>query len=218
MSSPVLLDGPRLAPRSGGRATGLVVVLHGYGADGHDLIGLARQIQPALPEIAFVAPHAPLPIEGFGRGWFELQWPLDEREIWHRASTAAPALNHFLDAELERHGLTERELVLVGFSQGAIMALHVGLRRESAPAAIVGYSGALVGLDHLDEITARSPVKLIHGDKDDVVPFAMMAISEQALVQARVPVTTHVARGLGHGIDPDGLAIGLDAICVALGM
>jgi phospholipase/carboxylesterase len=193
-------------------------VLHGYGADGHDLIGLARQMQPALPEVAFVAPHAPLPMDGFGRGWFPLRWPLDEREIWHGARTTAPALNHFLDAELERYGLTDRELVLVGFSQGTIMALHVALRRQTAPAAIVGYSGALVGLDHLDEITVRPPVTLIHGDLDDVVPFAMMAISEQALVQAGVPVTTHVARGLGHGIDPDGLAIGLEAIRAAFGM
>ena len=218
MTSPHLLDGPRLAPLSGGQATGLVVVLHGYGADGHDLIGLARQIQPALPEIAFVAPHAPLPMDGFGRGWFELQWPLDEREIWAGARTAAPALNRFLDIELERHGLTDRQLVLVGFSQGTIMAIHVGLRRETAPAAIVGYSGALVGLDHLDEIRVRPPVTLIHGDLDDVVPFAMMAISELALMQAGVLVTTHVAHGLGHGIDPDGLAIGLDAIRAAFNM
>src|ERR1700757_5112569 len=138
------LDGPRLAPRSG-RARQLVVFLHGYGADGNDLIEIGRVWQQVLPDAAFVSPHAPKPCgqAPVGRQWFALTFR-DPNERWIGVNKAAPLLERFLDTELNRHKLPPSALMLVGFSQGTMMALHVGLRRASAPTAIVGYSGLLV--------------------------------------------------------------------------
>ena len=138
------LDGPRLNPRSG-TARQLVVFLHGYGADGNDLIEIGRAWQQMLPHAAFVSPHAPEPCgqAPVGRQWFALTFR-DPDERWIGVNKAAPILERFLDAELIRHKLPPSALALVGFSQGTMMALHVGLRRAVAPAAIVGYSGLLV--------------------------------------------------------------------------
>src|SRR5262249_46084214 len=140
----VELDGPRLAPRNG-PARQLVVFLHGYGADGNDLIDIGRAWQNLLPQAAFVSPHAPEPcaMAPVGRQWFALTFR-DPHERWTGVNAAAPALERFLAAELKRHDLPAARLALVGFSQGTMMALHVGLRRAAAPAAIVGYSGMLV--------------------------------------------------------------------------
>jgi phospholipase/carboxylesterase len=139
------LDGPRIEPRAGGAARQLVVFLHGYGADGNDLIEIGRAWQPLMPHAAFVSPHAPHPCgqAPTGREWF----PLTDRaqnERWRGVNSAAPVLDRFLDAELVRRNLPPSALALVGFSQGTMMALHVGLRRAIAPRAIVGYSGLLV--------------------------------------------------------------------------
>jgi len=137
------LDGPRLAPRSG-QAKQLVVFLHGYGADGNDLIDIGRAWQNLLPDAAFVSPHAPRPCGQVptGREWFPLTFR-DPGERWAGVTMAAPGLESFLDAELARLSLPPSALALVGFSQGTMMALHVGLRRPVSPAAIVGYSGML---------------------------------------------------------------------------
>ena len=138
------LDGPRLEP-SRGAARQLVVFLHGYGADGNDLIDIGRAWQQILPDAAFVSPHAPEPCgqAPVGRQWFALTFR-DPDERWLGVNKAAPTLERFLDAELARRGLPPSALALVGFSQGTMMSLHVGLRRAIAPAAIVGYSGMLV--------------------------------------------------------------------------
>src|SRR5271156_389031 len=138
------LDGPRLAPASG-PARQLVVFLHGYGADGNDLIEIGRVWQPLLPHAAFVSPHAPEPCgqAPVGRQWFALTFR-DPNERWVGVNKAAPVLERFIDAELARLGLPPSALALVGFSQGTMMSLHVGLRRAVPPAAIVGYSGLLV--------------------------------------------------------------------------
>src|SRR5579862_8704570 len=138
------LDGPRLAPQSGS-AQQLVVFLHGYGADGNDLIDIGRAWQQILPHAAFVSPHAPEPCgqAPVGRQWFALTFR-DPNERWVGVNKAAPGLQRFIDAELARHQLPASALALVGFSQGTMMSLHVGLRRTVAPAAIVGYSGLLV--------------------------------------------------------------------------
>src|SRR5271170_7250551 len=140
----VELDGPRLSPLSG-NARQLIVFLHGYGADGNDLIELGRVWQQILPQAAFVSPHAPEPCgqAPVGRQWFALTFR-DPNERWVGANKAAPVLERFLDAELAHHQLPPSALALVGFSQGTMMALHVGLRRTAAPTAIVGYSGLLV--------------------------------------------------------------------------
>ena len=212
MSSP--LDGPRLAPKSG-HARQLVVFLHGYGADGRDLIDIGREWQAWLPDAAFVAPHAPERCSQAptGRQWFDLTFR-DPDERWRGVVKARPALDTFLDAELARHGLNDTRLALVGFSQGTMMALHTGLRRPRAPAAIVGFSGVLVGPEHLDEATARGktgappPVLLVHGDADQVIPLDALMISSEAMGQANLGCQWHIAMGVAHGIDPSGLRHG----------
>jgi phospholipase/carboxylesterase len=210
----VEIDGPRLAPRSGG-ARHLVVFLHGYGADGNDLIELGRAWQQILPQAAFVSPHAPEPCGQApgGRQWFPLTFR-DPNERWLGVNKAAPALERFIDAELNRHGLPPSALALVGFSQGTMMALHVGLRRAAPPAAIVGYSGLLaLPPDGNPEavaagIRSRPPVLLVHGDRDDLIPPQALFQATQGLAAFGVPVEWHLSAGVGHGIDAEGLRHG----------
>jgi phospholipase/carboxylesterase len=210
----VELDGPRIEPRDGA-ARQLVVFLHGYGADGNDLIEIGRAWQPLLPQAAFVSPHAPEPCAGAptGRQWFNLTFR-DPQERWTGVNAAAPALNAFLDAELKRRGLPAAALALVGFSQGTMMALHVGLRRAAAPAAIVGYSGMLVLPQDVDpdkfplEIRSKPPVLLIHGERDDLIPAQALFHATQGLAALEVPAEWHLSPGIGHGIDQEGLRQG----------
>jgi len=212
-----LLDGPRI-PASAARASQLVVFLHGYGADGNDLIELGRQWRALLPGAAFVSPHAPerCAATPIGRQWFALSNSLPEdrggaEERWRGAVKARGAIDAFLDAELKRLGLDESGLALVGFSQGAMMALHVGLRRSRAPAAILGFSGLLVGPERLNEATARGappPILLIHGDQDPLIPVEAMFLAAEALAGASIPAQWHVSLGVGHGIDGEGLRHG----------
>lgn len=150
-----------------------------------------------------------------GRQWFPLTFR-DPDEYWRGVQHAAPALDAFLDAERNRLQITDDRIVLVGFSQGTMMALHVGLRRATSPGAIVGYSGMLAGPEHLAHITARPPVTLVHGDRDEVIPVQMMFAAANALAAAGVPNTFHVSPGIAHGIDQRGLMIGLAAIRDAL--
>jgi phospholipase/carboxylesterase len=208
------LDGPRLAPRSG-VARQLVVFLHGYGADGNDLIEIGRAWQQYLPQAAFASPHAPEPCAGApsGRQWFGLTFR-DPNERWRGVNNAAPGLVRFLDAELARHQLPATALALVGFSQGTMMALHVGLRRAQSPAAIVGYSGLLVLPPDNNveafaaEIKSRPPVLLVHGDQDDLIPPQALFQAAQGLAAIGVPVEWHLSTGVGHGIDGEGLRHG----------
>ena len=202
------LDGPRIAPQSG-KAKQLVVFLHGYGADGNDLIEIGRQWQAFLPDAAFVSPHAPEPcgMSPMGRQWFALTFR-DPDERWRGVTTARPALDAFLDAELARHGLDDSRLALVGFSQGTMMALHTGLRRTMRPAAILGYSGVLVGPEHLADATHKPPILLVHGDQDEVIPLDALFMSAEALAKADVPAQFHLSFGVGHGIDGGGLLHG----------
>jgi phospholipase/carboxylesterase len=209
------LDGPRILPRSG-KVKGLVVFLHGYGADGNDLIALGSEWQSLLPDTAFVSPNAPEPCAGapMGRQWFALTMR-EMNERWIGVEKAAPALQAFLDAELAKHSLKPDRLALVGFSQGTMMALHVGLRRAVAPAAIVGYSGIHVmpGTEAempkaVEQVTSRPPVLLVHGDRDDLIPPQALTMSAQSLAAMGVSVEWHLSQGLGHGIDGAGLRQG----------
>jgi phospholipase/carboxylesterase len=208
------LDGPRIEPRSG-KPKQLVVFLHGYGADGNDLIDISRAWQGLLPEAAFVAPHAPRPCgqAPVGREWFPLTFR-DPNERWVGVQAAAPVLNAFLDAELQRRQLPPSALALVGFSQGTMMALHVGLRRAVRPAAIVGYSGMLVVPEDVEpekfaaEITAKPPVLLIHGDQDELIPVQAVFHAGQGLAALDIPAEWHISSGIGHGIDQEGLRQG----------
>ena len=218
------LDGPRLEPRSG-TAQQLVVFLHGYGADGNDLIDIGRAWQQYLPQAAFVSPHAPEPCgqAPVGRQWFALTFR-DPDERWIGVNKAAPMLERFLDAELNRRKLPPAALALVGFSQGTMMALHVGLRRAVAPAAIVGYSGLLVGPPDSDAeafaaaIKSRPPVLLVHGDRDDLIPPQALFQATQGLAALGVSVEWHLSAGIGHGIDAEGLRHGGEFLARALGI
>jgi len=209
------LDGPRIAPRSRGGARQLVVFLHGYGADGNDLIEIGKVWQELLPDAAFVSPHAPRPCgqAPMGREWFPLAFR-DPNERWLGVNAAAPVLNRFLDAELARHNLPPSALALVGFSQGTMMALHVGLRRAVAPLAIVGYSGIFVlpegaGPEAIKgEIRVRPPILLLHGSQDDLISAQELFLAAGGLAALEIPVEWHVEYGMGHGIDRDGLRHG----------
>ena len=208
------LSGPRLLPKSG-QAKQLVVFLHGYGADGNDLIEIGRQWQRWLPDAAFVAPNAPEPcsMSPMGRQWFPLTFR-DPHERWRGVNGAGPVLNAFLDRELQRHQLAPSKLALVGFSQGTMMALHVGLRRAQAPAAIVGFSGMVVleegkGPDSLKgQVRSKPPVLLVHGDQDDVIPVDALFLSTDALSAAEIPCQWHLSMGIAHGIDGEALRHG----------
>ena len=210
----VTLHGPRVAAQSTAPEQ-LVVFLHGYGANGNDLIVIGKQWRNLMPGAAFVAPNAPEPCPQApgGRQWFRLTMR-DPNERWTGVNKAAPVLAAFLDAELKRRNLPPSALALVGFSQGTMMALHVGLRRAAAPFAIVGYSGLLAVPPDVNpekfaaEIKSRPPVLLVHGDRDDLIPPQALFHAASGLAALGVPVEWHMSYGIGHGIDQDGLRHG----------
>lgn len=212
------IDGPRLAAKSG-TTSSLVVLLHGYGANGQDLIDLGRAWQALLPNTAFISPDAPdvIPYQQFGgRQWFDLTFR-DPTEYWRGVAGAGPLLDAFLDKELARHKLAPGRIALVGFSQGTMMALHCGLRRNPQLAAIVGYSGMVAGPERLKgDVKSQPPVMLIHGEQDDVIPIAAIDLARETLTGAGIPVEWHVRPGLGHGIDQEGLELGGSFLKAAL--
>lgn len=214
------LTGPERAAASG-NADSLLVLLHGYGADGEDLIGLAEPLASYLPNTRFVAPNAPQRClnNPAGYQWFPIPW-LDgtpEAQAAVQAGQAFAMLDAWLD-ETARNVPAERT-VLVGFSQGTMMALQVGLRRRAAFAGIVGFSGRLLRPEKLAaEITSKPPVLLVHGDQDQLVPVKSLTEAADALRAAGVETLTHVSRGVGHGIAPDGIRLALGFVQKRLGL
>ncbi|MDP6567979.1 MAG: prolyl oligopeptidase family serine peptidase [Alphaproteobacteria bacterium] len=205
------IDGPRQPPAGGGAPEQLVILLHGLGADGDDLIALAPYFARVLPGAYFVAPHAPEPCDmaPVGYQWFAIS---DFGPAGRLAGVqgAAPVLDAFIDRELARHGLAEDQLVLVGFSQGTMMALHVALRRQREVAGILGYSGLLAGPELLaDEARVRPPILLVHGDGDDLLPVQHLFEAVDGLGRAGMTAEWHVSQGAGHTIAQDGLELGM---------
>ena len=202
------LSGPSFPPQSGKAPKQVVIFLHGLGADGDDLIGLAPYFAQILPEAEFLSPHAPYPCDmaPFGRQWFSLQDRSPDAML-AGLEAVRPVLDSYLDAVLESRGLTETDLALVGFSQGTMLSLHCAPRRANPIASLVGFSGLLAAPDRLlDELTARPPVLLVHGEEDPVVAFDFMALAARALEALGVSVETQARPGLGHSIDDEGLA------------
>ncbi len=197
-----------------GSARNMVVFVHGYGADGADLLGLADPLAAHLPETVFVAPDAPDRCSGnpFGFQWFPIPW-LDgssEEQAAAGMSRASGLFDAYLDEMLDAEGLTADRLALVGFSQGTMMSLHVAPRRADPVAAVVGFSGRLLAPERLGaDVASRPPVLLIHGDVDPVVPVQSLTDAADALVEAGFEVYAHVSKGTAHGIAPDGLSLAL---------
>jgi phospholipase/carboxylesterase len=212
------LNGPSSPPASGAAPRSLVILLHGYGSNGDDLIGLVPYWRAALPDTLFLAPDAPQPCPGTatGRQW----WALTSLSPEARAAgvrVSAATLNAYIDQQLAKYGLTEDGLALVGFSQGTMMALHVGPRREHALAGIVGYSGMLADpLALTTEVCTRPPILLVHGDADTVLPVASIHQAQGALEPLGFEVATHISRGLGHSVDEAGLTLGREFLAKRL--
>ena len=203
VGEPRPLMGPGFGPESGEAPEMLCILLHGLGADGNDLIALAPLMAELLPTARFIAPNAPEPCDmaPMGYQWFSLQDP-SQAAMEEGVRLAARDANAFIDEMLAGLDLTPDRLVLVGFSQGAMTALHLGLRREVPPRAIVSFSGALIAPEMLaHEIRCRPPVCVIHGQQDELVPVMSATVAEGVLAGAGVPVESHLLEGLGHGID-----------------
>lgn len=198
-----------------GEAERLVVLLHGYGADGNDLLALADPLGPHLPGTAFVAPNAPnrCRLNPAGYEWFPIPWidGSSPTEAGVAMASAFEALDRYLDHVMTAEGVGPENTILLGFSQGTMMALHVAPRRAAPVAGVVGFSGRLLSPESLaSEAVSKPPVLLVHGDADDVVPYQSMAEAEAALKAAGFEVETHTSKGMGHGIAPDGLVRALN--------
>lgn len=206
------LSGPVLEPKT--KATKALIFLHGLGADGNDLIGLAPFFRPAFPDAVFIAPNAPFPCDmaPFGYQWFSLRdWTPES--MLKGAKEAAPVLDAFIDDAMQRYFLKESSVAIIGFSQGTMMALYTALRRKKPVAAIVGFSGALIGPELLkNEIISKPPICLVHGTADEIVPFAAMDMAATALSEAGVEIESHARPGLGHSIDEGGVEFAKDFI------
>jgi phospholipase/carboxylesterase len=201
------LSGPRVDLPAGETVKSLMIICHGYGSNGYDLISLVPHMQPSFEGAAFAAPNAPEICQGAPGGyqWFALS-SLSKKERLDGTLRAAPILDQFIDQELERYGLEDKDLLLAGFSQGTMMALHVGLRRPNTIKGILGFSGSMSLPDGWEnDITSRPPIQLIHGDRDQVLPLEHMTNAEKALKGAGLDVRCHISKGIEHSIGPCGL-------------
>ena len=216
----VILDSNRVDSRSGVDSS-LVIFLHGYGANGNDLLGLADQLSEHLPDTVFLAPDAPetCSVNPGGFQWFPIPW-IDgstEEESERGLLRATEDLRMFIKQSMEEEGLSEAETILIGFSQGTMMALHVGPRMVDSILGIIGFSGRILNPESLlEDCKSKPPTLLIHGDQDDVVPFSSLSTAESTLQECGFEVETHVMEGTGHGISPDGLLACLNFILLQL--
>jgi len=210
-----IVNGSSLQPLSGGPPTSIVLLLHGYGSNGADLISLAPHWRQALQGTLFLAPNAPQRC-GPGYQWWPLT-TLTPQALAAGAASAALAVDAFIDRKLSQYGLTDADLAIVGFSQGTMMALHVGLRRKAKVAGIVGYAGMLTSTADLSHaLPTKPPVLLIHGSADPVVPVAALHAAKATLEKLGVEVSAHVSSGIGHSVDPVGLRLGGDFVARVL--
>ena len=207
-----MISGPIIEPSSGNPPKQMIIFVHGYGADGNDLIGLANYFQSTLPEAIFLSPHAPeaCSMNPSGYQWFDLT-STDPAVLWSKILVAADHLNEFIDSKLLEYNIAEENLALIGFSQGTMMSLHVSLRRKNTMAAVLGYSGRLIGADLLkDDLISKPSIYLIHGDQDPMVPYQESLTAEKVLKEYSIDIKTHISEHTQHSIAEDGLRIGVD--------
>ena len=219
MTELIDLSGPEIGPASGGPAKKIIVFVHGYGADGNDLISLGQHFAQAVPDAAFISPNAPYRCDGspYGYQWYDV-WMKDREERLAAIRSTAAIFDNFIDQQLARHELAEEDLVLVGFSQGTMMSLFTAPRRENPVAGLVGYSGRMEAPDLLkDEIRSKPQVVMVHGDSDELLPLSEMETAAAALRENGVAVDTHIRPGLGHGIDEEGIRIGREFVETVFG-
>ncbi|MDE0794456.1 MAG: dienelactone hydrolase family protein [Alphaproteobacteria bacterium] len=213
------LSGPEAAPASGGPAKQLIIFVHGYGANGEDLISLSRYYAQVAPDAAFISPDAPYRCDGAPMGfqWYDV-WMKDPAERLAAIRSSGEIFDNFVTGQLARHGLSEDKLVLIGFSQGTMMSLFTAPRRENAIAGIVGYSGRMESADTLKaEIRSKPPVVMVHGDSDELLAVSEMETAAATLRDCGVEIDTHIRPGLGHGIDEEGIRVGLAFVQKVLG-
>mgnify|MGYP002622335336 CR=1 FL=1 len=201
-------------PASGSAPKQLVILLHGLGANGQDLIGLAPYLAQAAPDAIFVSPDAPYPCDmaPFGYQWFSLQDRTPEVML-KGVQEAAPVVDHFITEQFEKYGLEAKDTVLGGFSQGCMMSLYAGPRYPEKLAGIMGFSGALLWESSFDfNGLQKIPVNLVHGDADEVVPVGAYHHAKETLEKAGFAVGGHTTPGLGHGIDENGIRSGCELL------
>lgn len=213
-----MISGPIIEPSSGNSPKQMIIFVHGYGADGNDLIGLTNYFQSTLPEAIFLSPHAPeaCSMNPSGYQWFDLT-STDPAVLWSKILVAADHLNEFIDSKLLEYNIAEENLALIGFSQGTMMSLHVSLRRKNTMAAVLGYSGRLIGADLLkDDLISKPSIYLIHGDQDPMVPYQESLTAEKVLKEYSIDIKTHISEHTQHSIAEDGLRIGVDFLASKL--
>ena len=213
-----MISGPIIEPSSGNPPKQMIIFVHGYGADGNDLIGLTNYFQSTLPEAIFLSPHAPeaCSMNPSGYQWFDLT-STDPAVLWSKILVAADHLNEFIDSKLLEYNIAEENLALIGFSQGTMMSLHVSLRRKNTMAAVLGYSGRLIGADLLkDDLISKPSIYLIHGDQDPMVPYQDSLTAEKVLKEYSIDIKTHISKHTQHSIAEDGLRIGVDFLASKL--
>jgi phospholipase/carboxylesterase len=220
MNDQPTLHGPSVAPASGKPPKQLVIFCHGVGSDGQDLLGLSTYFAKVLPDAQFISPNGPQAYDmaSVGYQWFSLNNPEPASRL-EGTKAAAPILDSFIDQQIVAYGLAAKDVALVGFSQGSMMSLHVGVRRQQQLAGIVAYSGAVIAPELVaSELKSQPPVLMVHGTIDDVVPVAALYEGVSALQASGVRVRGEVIPDLGHSLNDKCIMEGMGFLAECFGI
>lgn len=209
-----MLSGPEIPPRSKNKPKNLVIFLHGVGADGNNIADICNVLNRCVPDTYFLCPNGAFPYDlGIGGyQWFSLQ-DRTESVLLEGINKTLPIVNEYIDYNLSKYSLEDKNLAIMGFSQGCMMALHLGLRRQKAPACVIGFSGALIGAEFLKQQQLRKPpIFLAHGDIDPIVDVEQMKIAAKNLKMMGIKVETHIFKNLLHGMNEKCLSLAVDKL------